>query len=883
MMTFMLSRCLLRMGLLFLTFSSSIAWSQRPVDEPSAETEKPDPIEEKLTELRALYHAGDFEKCFKETKKAENDLDEDRRFTDLKARCKRSVGDFDEALELISDDWLFESSQQGQMLTYDLLRDQGKFEAAEDIPRDVLGSARFASPSDLLAIGRAVLLRGGEPKDVLDRFYKRVRSLEPKSGDAYYHIGELALNKYDYELAAENFDRGLQIEPNNADLRCGLARAFYEGDRAHAVELLEENLEKNPNHVDSLLMMARHHLIAEFEDKSEVTKFIKRAEKVNGKDPRPNAMRAVMARLKADEAGAKKYRDLVMKERPKDPSIDYQIGQWMSSLMRFSEAVPYLRASLKIDPGYLPAKIALGQNLLRVGKEEEAWQVLESVHDSDQYNIAVYNLLALHDEIQDYQMINGKSFIVRMEAKEAALFGDRVLALLEKAERELHPKYGFTPSQPILVEFFPNQEDFAVRTLGFMGADGLLGACFGLVVTMNSPGNGGAGKSNWESTLWHEYCHAVTLTQTKNRMPRWLTEGISVYEERLRDPTCGENMSTEFRYMILEGDELIPLNQLNYGFLRPKSGKHMMFAYYQSSLFIEYFMEKFGEEKMRALLVDLRNGVPFSEACKNNAKKLSVLEKEFIAYAKKTAESTGEGLDWVMPEENLATLSVEELAAWLEKHPNNYYGLRAQAATCMGQGEFDDAKAALNTIIEKYPNHVLEGSPYLMLAEVHKRLGDIDAEREALWTLVSRSTKWLDQMLTLLDYEVEAENWPRVIQLADKVMAINPYITKSQKSMALGLTAQGQADRAVRTYERLLTLDPPNPAQVHFSVAKLVEKSEPDKAKRHTLDALAEAPRYREALAMLLALQEEPALPEVSEELPPGIIQAPLEAASETE
>ena len=43
---------------------------------------------------------------------------------------------------------------------------------------------------------------------------------------------------------------------------------------------------------------------------------------------------------------------------------------------------------------------------------------------------------------------------------------------LEQAERELHPRYGFKPSKPILIEFYPRQEDFAVRTLGFVGGDG---------------------------------------------------------------------------------------------------------------------------------------------------------------------------------------------------------------------------------------------------------------------------------------------------------------------------------------------------------------------------------------------------------------------------
>ena len=40
------------------------------------------------------------------------------------------------------------------------------------------------------------------------------------------------------------------------------------------------------------------------------------------------------------------------------------------------------------------------------------------------------------------------------------------------------------------------------------------------------------GKFQWEATLWHELAHVITLQMSNQRVPRWLTEGISVYEEK---------------------------------------------------------------------------------------------------------------------------------------------------------------------------------------------------------------------------------------------------------------------------------------------------------------------------------------------------------------
>ncbi len=45
--------------------------------------------------------------------------------------------------------------------------------------------------------------------------------------------------------------------------------------------------------------------------------------------------------------------------------------------------------------------------------------------------------------------------------------------------------------QPVIVEIFPQHKEFAVRTFGLPGADGLLGVCFGRVITANSPASQG--------------------------------------------------------------------------------------------------------------------------------------------------------------------------------------------------------------------------------------------------------------------------------------------------------------------------------------------------------------------------------------------------------
>ena len=64
--------------------------------------------------------------------------------------------------------------------------------------------------------------------------------------------------------------------------------------------------------------------------------------------------------------------------------------------------------------------------------------------------------------------------------------------------------------------------------------------------------------------MWHEFCHVVTLSKTHNKMPRWLSEGISVHEEGLEDPAWGMALSPRFRAMILS-DALTPLEPAQLG------------------------------------------------------------------------------------------------------------------------------------------------------------------------------------------------------------------------------------------------------------------------------------------------------------------------------
>ncbi|MEI6297602.1 MAG: hypothetical protein WCO84_08280, partial [bacterium] len=199
--------------------------------------------------------------------------------------------------------------------------------------------------------------------------------------------------------------------------------------------------------------------------------------------------------------------------------------------------------ALLFDASYLPAKVQLAQDRLRLGEEAEGWRLAEEVQKLDGYDVTAYNLVTLHETMGKFATLTNRDFIVRMSAHEAAVYGGRVLDLLSQAKSNLCAKYGLELKRPTIVEVFPEQKDFAVRTFGMPGDPGYLGVCFGSVVTANSPATHPGHPVNWQAVLWHEFCHVVTLQMTRNKMPRWLSEGISVFEEAQANPTWGQHMN----------------------------------------------------------------------------------------------------------------------------------------------------------------------------------------------------------------------------------------------------------------------------------------------------------------------------------------------------
>ena len=810
-----------------------------------------------LDDAKLLYRSGKYTQAQAFAKEQVEAGIWNERWPRLLIDCQMALGKYSDATRTYEDAIRrYPTSLTLRMQGLQAYRDASKPQQAADAQNQIMlllqsSPSRYASRDNLVAAGRFFAMRGEDARKILEAFYDRVRDADPEHVEAYIATAELALEKGDYKVAAETLNAAQRFDEVDPRIPYLLARAWESSDPEKANSAIDAALKLNPGHIPSLIFQADAAIDRELYPKAE--EILWSILSINVHQQQAWALMAVLAHLEGHFEQEALLRAAALSTWAENPEVDHLIGKKLSQKYRFEEGAEYQRKALEVDPTCGRARFQLAQDLLRLGNEDVGWEVARLAAEQDEYNVVASNLMTLRERIKGFSVLEENGIQVRMDSMEAAIYGPAVLELLSEAKETLCGKYDVMPSKPIVVEIFPEQKDFAIRTFGLPGGAGFLGVCFGRVITANSPASQGERPSNWQSVLWHEFCHVVTLEKTRNRMPRWLSEGISVYEERQRNGAWGESMTPIYREMLLD-DDLTPVTQLSSAFLSPPTPIHLQFAYYQSSLVIEFLIQKHGLAAIKGILSDLGDGLVINDAMARNIGSLQRLDAEFADFARQHAAAFGPKADW--SREGVAEqprLSDWEL--WVKEHPNSYWGLRATAEAYVAQGELEKAKLALEKLEELDTLTGERGGPLELLAQVYQELGDAKAERKALTENVARSSDALPSLRRLIELSKQDENWEAVQQYAGNVIAINPMLPEGQTALAQAAEQQSDFDNAVGALRALARMDPVDPASIDFRMARALQNmGDLKESKHHVLRALLEAPRYREAHELLLRL-----------------------------
>jgi tetratricopeptide (TPR) repeat protein len=313
------------------------------------------------------------------------------------------------------------------------------------------------------------------------------------------------------------------------------------------------------------------------------------------------AHRAAAAYLLHDQQDYLARRQKALAGDPKWPEVDRILGDHLVALYRFADALPFYETARQLDDAYVPTLHGMAKALIYIGEGEKAKELLMAAKDREPGLVDTWrnNALNVQQKLDDdYTVAQNEQFSLQLHKDDADVLREYMMPLHLKALDELGKKYECKPDRRVKVEVFHTWDDFSERTIGYRGFTAL-GACFGTFITLVSPVDANVRKQDfmWEATVWHEYTHVLTLSLSRHRVPRWLTEGFSVYEEKQRNAAWERGMDREL-FDAVSNKDIAPVALLNRLFRGPR----ILFGYYQGGLIVELLARDFGFKKAIALL-----------------------------------------------------------------------------------------------------------------------------------------------------------------------------------------------------------------------------------------------------------------------------------------
>jgi tetratricopeptide (TPR) repeat protein len=665
--------------------------------------------------------------------------------------------------------------------------------------------------------------------------------------EAQLGAGELYTGRYQYGDAALFLDDAFKINPNSARLFLDLARNKRLDGDAETSAALAKALLINPNLVEAISLKAA--LALEASQLEDASAEIDKALKINPRSLEAHSLRAAMLYLQDKDYEPEVAATLAI--GPKYGGVYNTLSHYATITRRTEQAVQFARRATEIAPRLWDAHLNLGMSLLRLGQMEPGREAVEKAFKGDPFNFWAKNTLDLLDTMRDYKETKSGGFIIKAAAQESDVLAPYASSLLEEAAAKLTAKYKFTPKGPIIIEIFQNHEDFAVRTLGIPGL-GALGVCFGFVVAQDSPSARAAGEFNWGSTLWHEYTHVITLQMTDYRIPRWFSEGLSVYEERRARPGWGDDWNPLFVRAFMER-RWFRMADLDAGFMRPKSPQDVPVAYFQASQVCEFIAEKYGFDAILRMLALYRDRVRTPEVLQQVLKLTeSDFDREFAAYIEGKVRPLQQAL---ATQNNIAaSLSKEEVLKLLATQDT--FALRIRAAELLAaDGDTEAAVTHYIRALELFPYITGAGNPYESLAKLLEKKGDKAQAAKVLEGLVKTDENNFEALKTIARIRLALGEQRQALDALQASFYINPFDYKLHNQAGeLSVELKDYA-KALTEYQVALALAPPNIAETNYNIAAAYYAlGRQPEAKRAVLRALEAAPRYEKAQELLLRI-----------------------------
>ena len=560
----------------------------------------------------------------------------------------------------------------------------------ETLEGAVADDARNDDPDQLVALGqildRYATLKGltasEQADNIFNNYFQRAyQDADDRYWPAHLAAGQFALAKQRPMTAGREFAAALEINENLAAALVGLAElARRDWEFEDCMAISARALTLNPRCIEAMKTQAR--CLLEWERVAAALPILTAALEINPNDEGALSLAAATCVRLGRQAEADAYAERVAEINPTSWLLPATIGQWLSGAREFAQAEAYLQTAVVLAPHAAEPLTELGLLYMQTGREDDAREILKRAHEIDDFRSDVVNYLNLLRRMRRYEVVETPHFLITID-------GEHDMALLrlvaEEAERiydEVCADFGHEPTAKTKVQIFPTHKQFSIRITG-RGWIGTVGACTGRVIAMVAPSDARSdfGTYNWVTVLRHEFTHTVTLSMTANRIPHWFTEACAVWEQ----PDRRNYDSVQAVVGAVREDRMLPIKELNWGFMRPRRRGDRSLAYVQSELIMEFIIEREGFDAVLAMLEAFRDGQTqeqiFADVLGMTEEEL---DREFFAWAKRLVGN------WGFETRQIPDLETASESA--EDNPDDAEKLAQYAEALLYAGRYGDAE-----------------------------------------------------------------------------------------------------------------------------------------------------------------------------------------------
>ena len=725
---------------------------------------------------------------------------------------------------------------------------------------DLYNGSTPLSSTDLTAVATAVRYLGTREHELFQdalRAYDEAVAADPGSLEPRILIGELFLDKYNGPEADAELKDVLQRNPNHPRALLGLARAMAFNGTVGVMDQVNKALEQNENLVEARIFKAR--LLLKVENHEEARSELQRALEVNPTSLEALSVLAASHYLRGETAEYDRVRDQVAALSPTYAELYNDIADLSVESRKYLEATRVAEEAIRIDSLSWRAYGILGMNQLRLGLIEEARANLETAFEGDPHSVWFYNTLELLDTFEYYDVDDeDPRFLFVLHGRESALLQPYIEQIAEEAFEALVERYGgYEPPLPIRIEVYPNHGDFSVRTIGLAGM-GALGVTFGSLLAMDSPAARPVGDFNWVSVLWHELAHVFHLGLTEHEVPRWFSEGLAVHEQRRAREGWGHQPAPGFLNRYREG-MLLPVSELNSGFVQPSYPEQVIDSYLQASLVFDFIETRWGLQAIRDMLRGYRDGRATPELMESLLSiSMDELDRDFDAYFQQRFASPLKALEPPVNSPGIPS-SPETIEDWtrvVRENPGNFPARMALGITLFQEERLEEAEEHLRAALGLFPEYGGMDSPYWFLAQLHQQREETEQAADALARLTALNESHYEAFLQLAELRTELGDAEGAAEAMDAAVLIYPYEVELHDRLAQAHEARGDAIGAVRERRAIVALAPADLAGAYYDLAlAYVAAGDPAQARRAILRALEIAPNFEAGLELLLDLR----------------------------